>query len=555
MNYLKLSGGVVYDPKNGIDGEKRDIWICDGKVVMPPEKPVSSVRNYSLDGRVVMPGGIDMHSHVAGPKVNAARKMQPEHARNHPVSSFTVNQQFFFSGSLANVPSIYTTGYRYTGLGYTTCFDAAVTPLSARQVHLELSEMPNLDTGFFTLVGNNHFALQSIAKSDTRGLEAFIAWLLTKSGSYALKMVNPGGAELWKQSRQGNARDLDQIVDGFDTTPRKVIQKIAAAANNLGLPHPIHIHCNNLGIPGNWTTTLETMKSLDGMRAHLTHIQFHSYGRGDQLGGDSEGTTLLSQAQPLADYINSHPNLTVDVGQVLFGQTTSMTGDSPLGYFLQKLHGQRWYSNDVEQESGCGVSPIEYRDQNFVHALQWAIGLEWYLLVKNPWQIAMTTDHPNGGSFWAYPQIIRLLMDSGYRRQRLSEVHPQVLQKSALPELDREYTLSEIAIITRAAPARILGLSHKGHLGVGADADIAVYTPNDNYETMFSLPFLVLKRGEILIEDCEFRNSVEGETIAVSASHDREFDSVIEAWFDQNYSLKAHHYGIGKTEIPRIRRY
>ncbi len=46
-----------------------------------------------------------------------------------------------------------------------------------------------------------------------------------------------------------------------------------------------------------------------------------------------------------------------------------------------------------------------------MHALQWAIGLEWYLLVEDPWRVAMSTDHPNGGSFLAYPQIIRLLMD------------------------------------------------------------------------------------------------------------------------------------------------
>ena len=62
-------------------------------------------------------------------------------------------------------------------------------------------------------------------------------------------------------------------------------------------------------------------------------------------------------------------------------------------------------------EAGCGIAPIEYKNKSLINTLQWAIGLEWYLLVNDPWRMAMSTDHPNGGSFLAYPQIIRLLMD------------------------------------------------------------------------------------------------------------------------------------------------
>ena len=29
--YLKIAGGTVYDPANGIDGEVRDIWIAGGQ--------------------------------------------------------------------------------------------------------------------------------------------------------------------------------------------------------------------------------------------------------------------------------------------------------------------------------------------------------------------------------------------------------------------------------------------------------------------------------------------------------------------------------------------
>ncbi len=135
----------------------------------------------------------------------------------------------------------------------------------------------------------------------------------------------------------------------------------------------------------------------------------------------------------LAEYVNDHSNLTVDVGQVLFGETTSMTGDGPLGYYLHKVTGRKWTNADTEMEAGCGIVPITYKEKSFVHALQWAIGLEWYLLVKDPWRIAMSTDHPNGGSFLAYPQIVQLLMDP-----HLSSGGPQARPSARARALDVE---------------------------------------------------------------------------------------------------------------------
>ena len=70
---LKISGGEVYDPANNIDGDVRDIWIDNGKIVAAPDDPaVKPNRTIDASGMVVMPGGIDMHCHIAGPKVNMA---------------------------------------------------------------------------------------------------------------------------------------------------------------------------------------------------------------------------------------------------------------------------------------------------------------------------------------------------------------------------------------------------------------------------------------------------------------------------------------------------
>ena len=535
--YTKIAQGTVYDPANGIDGQIRDLWIANGKIVAPPTDPdVRPVRVIDASGLVVMPGGIDMHCHIAGPKVNVARKMRPEEKRHGAVVPRTA---LTASGTMGSVPSTFVTGYKYAGLGYTTAFDAAIPPLGARHAHEEFDDTPCLDKGFFVLMGNNHYVMRCLKQNEPQKLKAFIAWLLSATKGFAPKLVNPGGVEVWKSRQGGNVSGLDDLVDHFDVTPRQIIQGVAQAANELKLPHAVHIHCNNLGMPGNWETTLETMRSLEGRRGHLTHIQFHSYG-----GGDADENTFNSKVVPLADYVNSHPNLTVDVGQVLFGNTTSMTGDGPIGYFLSKIYGGKWFSGDTEMEAGCGITPIRYKNKSLVHALQWAIGLEWYLLVQDPWRVAMSTDHPNGGSFLAYPQIIKLLMDRTYRRDVLQTCHPLVRERSTLFDLDREYSLSEIAIITRAGPARILGLKDKGHLGPGADADITIYTPNADKQLMFELPRMVIKSGRVIVEQGDIRDPLNGKTLYIGPDYDHDVETDIQAWFEKYYSIQWRNYPV-----------
>jgi formylmethanofuran dehydrogenase subunit A len=531
---LRIINGEVYDPINNINGEVREICIDDGRIVASG----NGGRTIDAAGMVVMPGGVDMHCHIAGPKVNTARKMRPEDHRLDPVPRTSITR----SGVGKTVPSTFATGYRYAAMGYTTAFDAAVPPLAARHAHEEFSDTPVIDKGFFVLMGNNEFIMQQIAAGEHERLRHYVAWLLNATRGYAVKLVNPGGVELWKF--RGNAQTIDDEISGFGVTPRQIIGSLAEASMELHLPHPVHIHCNNLGIAGNWQTTLETMKALDGRRGHLAHVQFHSY-------GGRPGGLFTSRVPELAEYVNTHTNLTVDIGQVLFGETTSLTGDGPLAYMLHQISGRKWVNVDVENEEGCGIVPIEYKDKNYVHTTQWAIGLEWFLLVRDPWRIALSTDHPNGASFVAYPQIIRLLMDREYRRDILKTVNPKAIAKTTLLDQDREYSLFEIAIITRAGPARLLGLNSKGHLGIGADADVTIYDKQEDKEEMFSNPRYVIKEGEVLVEDGHIRKETYGQTLFVAPRFDPAVEKEIREYFDKYYTIEFENYPVQDNYLPR----
>jgi formylmethanofuran dehydrogenase subunit A len=539
---LRIAGGTVYDPANAIDGQVRDICIDDGRIVatLPNGAPMLDAR-----GMVVMPGGVDIHSHLASSSCNHARRLLPEeHAADPaPAPDLLDDPNRARSGTGGTLPTTFTTGYRYAGLGYTTVFEAAVAPLLARHSHAELEDTPCVDGGIFVLMGNDEYLLRQVAAGERSRARDYAAWLIGSTGAYAIKVVNPGGVEAWK-SGQRNLNGLDDALAGRGVTPRAILETLADAGNSLGLPHPIHIHCNNLGLPGNAAVTLATMQALAGRRAHFTHLQFHSYG----------GPPWSSGARQLIEYVNDHPEVSVDVGQVMFGPATTVTADGPIEYLLHKSSGRRWVNIDVELETGCGIVPFIYKDKAAVSALQWAIGLELFLLSRDPWRVVLSTDHPNGGSFLSYPALIQLLMDRSVRDERLKQVNPKLLVGSPLADgLAREYTLNEIAIITRAGPARLLGLRHKGHLGPGADADVTVYAKGADIATMFASPRYVVKGGALLVEEGHLRRAPRGHRLRLRPEYDDALLPDLKRHFEAYSTVSFENYpvqGIADDPVP-----
>jgi formylmethanofuran dehydrogenase subunit A len=534
---LRITGARVYDPLNGVDGAVRDVCVQAGRIVadLPPEAP-----RLDASGLVLMPGGVDLHSHIAGHTLCLARRLLPEDRRGDPQPRAGRAR----SGTGGCAPATFTTGYRYAALGYTTVMDAAVAPLRARQALDELDDTPLLDKGFFILLGNNQLLYHLIADGRAEELRQALAWWLSATRAYAVKLANPAGVELWKRGH-ANATDLDQALDGGSLTPRRVILALAEAANALGLPHPIHLHCNNLGQSGNADTTLETLRTLAGHRAHLCHVQFHCYGRAP----DGRPT---SRAAEIVEYLDARPELSADVGQVLFGPAVTTTADVPASYWLHHLTRGKWASGDIECETGCGLLPLAYRETSYVNALQWAIGLELFLLSRDPWRMVFSTDHPNGALFSSYPRLIRLLMDREFRAEQIRRAHPAAIGRTALADgLAREYTLQEIAIITRAGPARLLGLAHKGHLGPGADADLALYAEQPDKEAMFSAPRYVLKAGEVVIGGGEFRLETAGRLLEASPAFDPAIERVLRPLFEDHYSVRFDNYPVPASPARR----
>jgi len=547
LTELIIKNGMVYDPLNRINGEKMDIAIKDRKIVEKVDEKKAEVIDAS--GMIVMPGGVDIHCHIAGAEVNAGRLLRPEdHFRDVEMKTAVTR-----SGVGHSIPSTFTTGYRYSRMGYTTIMNPSMPPLEARHTHEELDDTPMVDKASYPLLGDWWFVLEKLRDGLIEECAAHVAWIMNATKGYAIKIVNPGGLEAWGFGR--NVRNVDDPVPHFNITPKEIIRGLCKVNKLLNLPHTIHVHTNNLGKPGNYMTALDTMKCVEDLAEgnrpviHITHSQFSAF-------KGSDWRTMSSGAEEIAKYLNHHNHVTLDMGQVIFTDTTTMTADGPFQYGLYQLTGNKWVNHDVETETSSGIVPFRYRRKSAVHATQWSIGLELALLIKDPWKICMTTDHPNAGPFTSYPSIIAWLMSRVARKKTMMKISKRAKRNSLLPSIDREYGFYDIAIVTRAGQAKILGLKQKGHLGVGADADVAVYNvnpelvdPSKKYKTVrraFKRAAYTVKGGEVVAKDGQIVKSIFGKTfwVNVKTSLPMEINDDLKRKFREYWTVEYENYSI-----------
>ena len=293
----------------------------------------------------------------------------------------------------------------------------------------------------------------------------------------------------------------------------------------------MHIHQNDLGNPGNYKLTIDSLKLAENVKPknkfgrdqvmHSTHIQFHSY-KGTGWGDFESG------AKEVMDYVNKNKAITVDLGCVTLDETTTMTADGPFEHHLHSLNHLKWTNVDVELETAAGVVPYVYDPNIKVCDIQWAIGLELALFAKDMSRCYITTDHPNAGPFTRYPRVIKWLMSRKAREATLDSFKhkDKVIEATHLHGIDRELSLFEIAQMTRSGPAKCLGLSsYYGGLAPGMGGDVMVLDLNykdmprdpEKIEAAFQRAACFVKSGEIVVKDGEVVSNGHKKTVWVNA--------------------------------------
>jgi len=505
-----IKGGFVVDPTRKMDGDVTDVAIKDGKIV---DKVSSSAKVIDAKGKTVMAGAVDVHAHVAGPKVNVGRLFRPEDKLLSGTCRSAMAQGGNRIESGFSIPSTFKTGYDYARMGYAFVMEAAMPPLYSPHIHEEIHDTPIIDEAALPVFGNNWFVMDYLKKGEVENTASYIAWLLKATKGYGVKVVNPGGTAAWGWGL--NCLTLDDPVPYFEITPREIIVGCMKANEYLGLPHSMHIHQNDLGNPGNYKLTIDSLKLAEGIKPknkfgreqvmHSTHLQFHSYGGTGW--GDFE-----SKAKEVMDYVNKNKAITVDLGCVTLDETTTMTADGPFEHHLHSLNHLKWVNVDVEMETAAGVVPYVYDPNIKVCDIQWAIGLELGLFAKDMNRTFISTDHPNAGPFTRYPRVIKWLMSKKAREAVLDSFKhkDKVIDATNIHSIDRELTLFEIAQMTRSGPAKCLGLANVyGGLAPGMNADVGIFDLNyknmpsdpEKIEKAFQRAAYFIKSGEIVVKD------------------------------------------------------
>jgi formylmethanofuran dehydrogenase subunit A len=532
---IRLKGGRVIDPAHDRD-EVGDLFIADGRIVVPPPKAKAD-ETYDVSGKIVMAGGIDIHSHIAGGNVTLSRLLLPELHENTeappPGAPFGTARW-----------STYETGRLYARMGFTTVVEPAISPAHAMQAQLELADTPIIDKAMLAVLGNEDFLLSLIRKKESRAAIAdYVGLMVAKTRSLGVKCINAGGSAAFKE----NVRtfSLDDEVPHYGLTSRRIIKALQQAVKDLGIRHPLHVHCNNLGIPGAIRTLVDTVEAAEDLPLHLAHVQFYAYATEGKRG-------ISSGVRELVSALSLNPNVTVDVGQVMFGQTVTVSSDV-LRQFANAPHANpnKWVLWDGDGNGG-GIVPFAYKASSVVNALQFAIGLEIFLSSHDPWQVYFTTDHPNGAPFTTYPKILHLLMDADERARYIAGLPKAAMALTALPSLSREFTLNEVAIMTRAAPARLLGLSDRGHLAPGAIGDVAVYSDKADRTAMFEAADLVFKDGALVIRDGALTDGWRfGKTQVVEPGFDAKIVKSVDRYLDQFQGADMRLYSVPAEAIGR----
>jgi formylmethanofuran dehydrogenase subunit A len=520
---IRITGGRVIDPAHrGEDVE--DVWICDGGIVEPPNPGVQPDAVHDAKGMVVMAGGIDIHSHIAGANVNTARLLLPEWRRG------ATRRPSETPLSTAGW-STFQTGCDYAAMGFTTVVEPAIAPHHALHAHLELADIPIIDKAILCVLGNDDYLLRLIRDgAGSNHIKDYVAWNLQSSRALGIKVINAGAAAAFKANVRSFS--LDDLVPWYGVSSRQIFKALQHAAVDLDLPHPLHVHCNNLGLAAALDSVIATIEAAEGLPLHLAHIQFYAYGE--------EGDRKFSSgAARLAECVNAHKNVTVDVGQVMFGQTVTISSDVTRQFgSIRTASPKKWAIIDGDSNGG-GIVPYKYRENNFHNSVQWAAGLELFLLIEDPTRVFFTTDHPNGAPYTAYPEIIALLMDRDLRAEWIARLPPEAIAMTTLPSIKREYSLSEIAIMTRSSPARLLGLSDRGRLDPGARADIAVYREQADKAAMFRAAALVFKDGHLVVRDGQVLHYRTGRALIVDRRADAAIDQRMQRYYEERYGVSA----------------
>jgi formylmethanofuran dehydrogenase subunit A len=344
-------------------------------------------------------------------------------------------------------------------------------------------------------------------------LAVFLSDLLSKTKGFGFKVYNPFESESW------NFKALRKEVSSkgrlYNFSALDVYENLTKANEHLGIPHSIHAHIEGyeqIKAKNNLFTILNKIKSL-GLEADshqdskLKRSQIFHIAHASSYNIDGNNSELINS-------LNENPYIDMDLGFIGFDKINPLiTSDRRLINSLMKDNGDEYeyslISSAVEFEGDTFATLRNFDKKNIQNCILWANGIDLALRVDNKWQLQFSVNYPNYANINNVPEITTWLVSKDARDKFMTGMNNEFLSNNTLQDNDKTLTFNEYIIITRASPAKSLGLGNiKGSLGEGADADLNILDLNINeidisteYEQLknaLSNIEYVIKSGEII---------------------------------------------------------
>ena len=509
MNKLIIKNGLVYDPFNKIEGEKKDILAESGKIVdkFNNEK---NIKEIDANGKTVIPSAIDIHTHIASQQVNWMRLLG---------SSNDTFNKVWYGLTLENIAK------NYISMGYTFILEANVFPSLAKQTIFNFQQIPVLDKGMLLNISNLWPLELEFQRGKIEDMAVFLSDLLSKTKGFGFKVYNPFECEVWnfKELRE----DISKQGRLYNFSAMDVYKNVVKCVEFLGLPHSAHAHIegyeNAIGIE-NLYKVLEQVKSLElepnpkinskirrAQVLHLAHLNSYSI--------DGDNTKIIS-------ILNENPYFSADLSFVSFNQINPMiTSDRRLVNTMFNMDSidssYKLISSSVEFEGDSFVSMRTLDKNSYQDCILWANALDLALNTSNQSQMCFSLNFPNYSNITDIPEIATWLVSKEARDKFMKEMNSEFVRNSNLKDINRVLNFNEFLQLTRVNPARSLGIgSIKGNLGVGADADINILdlslseveisTEYIEFKKALSNIDYVIKSGEIVKKQQNFNLNSRG---------------------------------------------
>ena len=494
MERLVIKNGLVFDPLNNIVGEKKDILIESGKIV---EKfsTLTDIKEIDANGKTVIPAASDIHTHIASQQVNWARLLGAN------------NDRFKETWKGLTLEKI---AKDYISMGYTFILEANVFPSLAKQTIFNFKQLPVLDKAMLLNVSNFWPLELEFQREKIEEMAIFLSDLLSKTYGFGFKLYNPFENEAWnfKELRDG----LSNQGRLYNFSALDVFKTVVRSVESLGLPHSTHAHIegyedergnsnlfdvldkiSSLNLQSNQKTDLNSERS---QILHLAHANAYSP-NGDNV--------------KILKFLNENHTFDIDVAFIGFDPINPLiTSDRRLINSIDILENPyKLIRCAVEFEGDYFVSLRTFDKSNLNACTLWGNALDLALNIKDKLQLSFSLNYPNYANILDIPEIATWLVSKDARDNFMRGMNNHFITNHPLSNEEKSLSFSEFVTITRASPAKSLGLGRiKGNLGIGADADINILDINvdsvdisKSYETLkIALQSLdyVIKAGEMV---------------------------------------------------------